>query len=242
MNDDPDGLDRTAGFRSRATALALFTAPWGFVLANGAYAWATRSGGQDIDGAGALAVARAHPHLQHFGSTAAMLASFVMVPAILGAMRLTRVGAARLGLIGGVLTSAAYICYFAMLSGDRFTYVMATHPAKFGEYAKILDDSLKGGSVVWYFAFFAIGNLIGTFLLGLALLRSHAIPRWAALAVMAWSVLHVVGLASGSEFFEVAGAAAEAVGLAVVGRRLLSRRAEAPTAVRRSQPSAAMAG
>ncbi|GGQ28991.1 hypothetical protein [Streptosporangium pseudovulgare] len=47
--------------RSLPLALALFSAPWGFVVANGAYAWATRAGGGDGTGAEALALAAAGP-------------------------------------------------------------------------------------------------------------------------------------------------------------------------------------
>jgi hypothetical protein len=67
-----------------------------------------------------------------------------------------------------------------------------------------------------------VGNLLGTLLLAAALLRSHAVPAWAALAVMAWPPLHVTGLVVGSEWFEVTGAVLQGVGFAVAGARLLS--------------------
>ncbi|MGC9667373.1 hypothetical protein ACNTMW_12545 [Planosporangium sp. 12N6] len=43
-------------------AAALFLAPWGFVVANASYAWATRDG-DDSTGANALTLAAAHPTL-----------------------------------------------------------------------------------------------------------------------------------------------------------------------------------
>jgi hypothetical protein len=66
---------------------------------------------------------------------------------------------------------------------------------------------------------FAIGNIVGTFLVGLALRRSGVVPRWAAYAVLAWPVLHVVGL----PWSEVVGAVLQGVGMAAAGVALLAR-------------------
>jgi len=214
-------VDGTARLRRAGLALALMVAPWGFVLANLSYAWATRAGGSDDTGAGALAIAAAHPALDRFGQVAAMLGAMLMVPASIGAMRLTHRHASRLGLIGGLLVGGAYIAYFAMVASDRFVQAMAARGDQLEDYARIIDDSLNGASVVWYFLLFALGNLVGTFLLGLALLRSHEVPAWAAGCVMAWSVLHLAGLAAGTEWFEVAGATLQSIGFAVVGLRVL---------------------
>ncbi|GGT37057.1 hypothetical protein ACFFV7_27975 [Nonomuraea spiralis] len=74
-----------ARIRSVPLALALFAAPWGFVVANGAYAWATRAGGGDDIGAEALALASAprplllglallRSHVVPLGAAAAVLA------------------------------------------------------------------------------------------------------------------------------------------------------------------------
>jgi hypothetical protein len=73
------------------------------------------------------------------------------------------------------------------------------------------------------FLLFVLGNLVGTFLLGLALWRSRSIARWAAAAVMVWPPMHIVGLAVGLEWFEVLGATVQGVGFAAVGVHLLRR-------------------
>ncbi|MFJ2032429.1 hypothetical protein [Streptosporangium sp. NPDC087985] len=208
--------------RSVPLALALFTAPWGFVAANGAYAWATRAGGDDSTGAGALALAAAHPGLDRFATVAAMLASLLMVPAVLGVTRLLAGRSPRLGAIGAALTGAGYICYFGINCSGFITVAMAEHAGPTADYAAVLDSSQSDPSVLWVFLLFVLGNLVGTLLLGLALLRSHAIPLWAGAMVIAWPVLHVTGLIAGSEWFEVTGAVLQAVGLAVAGLRLLA--------------------
>ena len=102
----PD-LARTARVRRDGMAVALFVAPWGFVAANAVYAWMTLHGGDDLTSRHALALAGAHPLAYRLGGLAAMVGSLLMVPAVLGAMRLVRVRAAWLGLIGGVLMIGA---------------------------------------------------------------------------------------------------------------------------------------
>jgi hypothetical protein len=212
------GTDR---FRSIALAGALFVAPWGFVAANGTYAWITRNGGSDLTGADALTLAAAHPGAYRFAMVMAMVGSLLMVPAAIGAMRLTHRRAAKLGLIGGVLIAGGYICYFALVRADTITLAMAArgdHPA---DYAKVIDSSLTGASAVWVNVTFLIGNIVGTFLLALALLRSRSVYAWACYAVLGWSVLHIVGIVLGTEWFEVAGALTQAVGFAGVAVCLL---------------------
>jgi hypothetical protein len=224
---DTDATEGTARLRRNALALALFVAPWGFVVANGAYAYMTLHGGQDLTGAGALALSAAHPTANRLGMVTAMLGSLLMVPAMVGAMRMTHRRAAKLGLIGGILVAACYIAYFAMVFGDRVQLVMAARGAHTADYAQILDQSLNGMSVVWVYMTFLIGNVLGTFLFGLALLRSRVVPGWAAWGVLGWPILHIVGIFLGTEWFEVAGALAQTIGFAGVGIYLLR---EAPVA------------
>ena len=202
-------------------ALALFIAPWGFVIANALYLWTTLHGGDDLTSRNALALAAAHPLADRLGILAAMLGSLLFVPAVLGAMRLVRVRAAWLGLIGGVLMIAAYICYFGLVFQSLTTNAMARQGGPVSAYVAVLDAVSNEPLTAWVGPLFIFGNIVGTFLLGLALLRARAVPAWAAYAVMAWSVLHVVGIAFGSEGFEVTGAILQGLGLAAVGIRLL---------------------
>ncbi|MGW5156265.1 hypothetical protein ACWEPN_12375 [Nonomuraea wenchangensis] len=208
--------------RSVPLAVALFAAPWGFVVANGAYAWATRAGGSDGSGAEALALAAAHPGLYRLGTVAAMLASMLMVPAVLGVKRLVADRSPKLGFVGAVLTAGGYICYFGIALSGITDVAMAEHGGPVQDYAIVIDNSQSDVSTLWVFLLFVLGNLVGTLLLGLALLRSRRVPLWAAAALLAWPPLHVTGLVAGSEWFEVAGAVLQGIGLAVTGSRLLA--------------------
>lgn len=221
MTSSTDVLPPPPTARARRTGLvaAVIVAPWLFVLANGAGLLETSKGGNDNSGAGALALAAAHPGLDRFAMVTAMLGSLLMVPAVIGLMRLIGFRSARLGLIGGVLTAAAYICYFAMNSGDRFQLAMVARGDTGPEFGKIIDTSLNGASVVWYFLLFAVGSLVGTFLLGLALRRGRVVPWWVAATVMAWSVLKIPEFL-GLRVAEILGSVLLAIGFAVVARTL----------------------
>jgi hypothetical protein len=195
-------------------------APWGFLIANFGYAWATRHGGSDATGKEALELAAAHGGVLHVTLQAAMLGSLLLIPGVVGAMRLMRNGAPRLSLVGGSMMIAGYASYMAILTPSFTTLAMAEHGGPMADFAAV-TDAAQAPSTAWVFVLFVLGNLVGTFLLGLALWRSRVVPVWAACGVLAWPPLHVIGLVAGSEWFEVTGAALQAVGLFVVGRRVL---------------------
>ena len=108
-------LVRTARTRRVGLALAMFLAPWFIVAAEVGHAVMTLNGGDDLEPSDDLTLTGEHLTLVRWASLAALAGALLLVPAVLGVMRLVRVRAARLGLVGGVLTAAAYVCYFAMV-------------------------------------------------------------------------------------------------------------------------------
>ncbi|WP_426563320.1 hypothetical protein ACPPVT_19830 [Angustibacter sp. McL0619] len=208
---------RTTRSRRVGQALALFVAPWCFVVANLGDALTSPNGLDDTTSRGALEISATHPLADKWLTFAAMLGCLLLIPAVLGAMSLVRVGAARLGLIGGVLMIAGYVCYFGMLFQGFATIALAEHGGVTADHVAVLDLTINQPFFIAVALTFVLGNIVGTFLLGLALVRSRAVPRWAGLAVIAWPVLHILGGSWG----EVLGAALQAVGFAVVGHRLL---------------------
>ena len=219
-----DDTGRTTRFRRTAQGTALFVAPWGFVLANLGDAWMTRHGEDNLTQRGALDVAGAHPGLSKASIFAAMIGCLVLIPAVLGAMSLVRHRAARLGLIGGVLMIAGYVCYFALCFQSYATIAMAQHGGTTPDHVAVLELTQDQAFYVIPALTFVLGNVVGTFILGLALIRARVVPLWAGVCIVAWPVLHFVG----GPWGEVAGAVVEAVGLAVVGLRLLHQDAAAP--------------
>jgi len=225
---------RTERARRISQGLALMLAPWAFVVANTGDMVTAEHGLDDTTPQGALLIAAAHPVADKWFTLAAMIGCLLLVPAVLGAMGLVRVKAARLGLIGGVLMIAGYICYFAMLFQGYATIALAQSGGASPETIAVQDLMMNQGIFVVVALTFVVGNLIGTFLLGLALFRARVVPRWASVLVLVWPVAHVLG----GPWGEVLGAAVEGVGLAVVGLFVMQNNARSATA-RSQRPSTA---
>ena len=70
--------------------------------------------------------------------------------------------------------------------------------------------------------YFPLGHVIGTVLLGLALLKSRTVPGWAAFVTVVAQPLHFVALVIlGSPELDLAAWAANGVAFAVVGYAIL---------------------
>ena len=151
-----------------------------------------------------------------------MLGSLLIVPAVLAAMRLAR--RSWPAFIGGSLMVGGYICYFGVLLSNQMIIAMAEHGGPIGDYAAVIDSSQSDGSTVWVFGLFVVGNLLGTLLLAIGLLRTRAVPVWAALMIMVWPPLHVIGLIVGNELWEVTGAVLQALGFAATAMVVLRQR------------------
>ena len=204
----------TSGVRRLGSAVAMVLAPWGFVITNACYAYAIRNGGSDETGAGALALTAAtSPLLIRVMLTAGMIGCLLVIPAVLGAFRLAP--ASRLVLAGGSLMIAGYACYLGVLQSNFTTLAMVGHGGPMADYAAVLDAREAEPWSTWVFLLFIAGNLLGTVLFASGLLRSRAVPVWAALCILAWPPCHVIGLVFfGNEVPQVIGAVLQAVGFA----------------------------
>jgi hypothetical protein len=211
-----DHLDIEPGterIRRLGQGLALIVAPWAFVIANTGDVLTRHGGLDDTKARDALLISAAHPGADRWLTFAAMVGCLLLVPAVLGAMGLVRVDAARLGLLGGALMIAGYICYFALLFQGYATIALAQHGAANADNVAVQELMTDQGFYIAVALTFVAGNLVGTLLLGLALFRARVAPRWAAAFVLVWPVAHVLA----GPWGEVLGASVEAVGLAAVG-------------------------
>ena len=145
-------------------------APWGFVITNACYAYAIRNGGSDATGADTLALTAATPPLLlRVMLTAGMVGCLLLIPAVLGAFRLAPTS--RLVLTGGSLMIAGYVCYFAVLSSNFTILAMAARGGPLADYAAVIDASQAEPWSTWVFLLFVLGNLVGTALFAVGLLR-----------------------------------------------------------------------
>ena len=194
-------------------------APFAFLVADLGDVLTKSSDQDDTTARGALEISAAHPVADTLLSCVAMLGCLLIIPAMVGAMGLLRDSAPRLSLVSGVLVIAGYVCYFAMLFQGLDTVALARHGGASADNISVQNQLSSTAVSVAVALTFVVGNLIGTFLLGLALRRSRAVPWWAAYAVLAWPVLHILG----GPWGEVLGAGLQALGLAVVGLAVLTR-------------------
>lgn len=211
----------TGRVRLLSGALALILAPWGFVITNASYAWVIRNGGSDETGAEALALAATSPGILRLCLVAGMVGCLLIIPAVLTALNLAP--RSRLAFVGGSLMIAGYVCYFGVLLSNMIIIAMAERGGPLADYAAVIDASQIDLSTFWVFPIFVVGNLLGTLLFAIGLLRSRAVPVWAAILIMLWPPLHVVGLIIGGEVLEVIGALLQAIGFAGVAAVVLRR-------------------
>ena len=202
-------------------ALALIVAPWGFVITNACYAWMIRNGGSDETGAQALSLAVAGPGILRLCLVAGMIGCLLIIPAVMTALNLAR--RSRLAFVGGSLMIAGYVCYFGVLLSNVIIITMAEHGGPLADFAAVIDASQSDTATSWVFPIFIVGNLLGTLLFAIGLLRSHAVPIWAAILIMLWPPFHVAGLFLGGEVLEVIGAMLQAIGFAGLAAAVLRR-------------------
>jgi hypothetical protein len=212
---------RTGRLRRLGGTFALVLAPWGFVITNACYAWMIRNGGGDETGADALALAATSPDLIRLLLVAGMLGCLLIIPAVVTALGLAWRSA--LAFVGGSLMIAGYVCYFGVLLSNMIIIAMAERGGPMTDYAAVIDASQSDPWTVWVFPIFIVGNLLGTVLFAIGLLRSRTVPIWAAILIMLWPPLHVVGLIIGGEVLEVIGAVLQAIGFAGVAAGVLRR-------------------
>jgi hypothetical protein len=211
--------------------LGMLLGLWGFVITNLCYALAIRDGGSDSTGAEALALFGAHPTLVRLGVTAGMIGCLLLIPAVLGLFRLvpTPVRGGRAVLVGGTLMIAGYVCYFAVLQSSFAIVAMAEQGGDRAAFATAIDGGQADPWAVWVFGLFVLGNLVGTLVVAVGLLRSGAVPVWTAIAIGLWPPLHVLGLVFfGNEVPQVIGATLQALGFVGCGVVLAGRRGELP--------------
>ena len=178
----------------RFGAAALVIGPLGLVLGS-----LFQVVSDDDSVSASLAKIAAHPSGEHAVIICDLLAAF-MVPAVLYLMRLSGPRAPRLTLAGGAVSFASWMAGLYSVGASDLLYLHAAQsPDRAG--AVSLVHSVTGDAVFTVPAFgFIVGHMLGMLLLGIALWRSRAVPRWAAalvgLASLAQVPVHDSGVGS----------------------------------------------
>jgi hypothetical protein len=129
-----------------------------------------------------LAKIAAHPSGERAVIICDLLAAF-MVPAVLYLMRLAGPGAPRLTLIGGAVSSAAWLSGLYSVGASDLLYLQAAQsPDRASAVSLVHAVTTDAAFAIPAFGFI-VGHMLGLLLLGIALWRSRAVPRWAAVLV-----------------------------------------------------------
>jgi len=214
------GVDPTVGFRRVTGALALPVAFTCQLVCNATYAVASAgNAGDGGTGEQSLELYASNASAMVFATAFALIGCLLTVPGVLAALRMLRTSKPRLALWAAVLMVAGYIAYFGLNVTNFDSLALAQSDLPRAAAGGVLDAAQENPAAMPVFFLFVVGNLVGTLLLGLAIVlggRRAGVHWWAGLLVMGWTVGHVINIIGGGEWFAVAGGALEVIGLAIV--------------------------
>lgn len=148
------------------------------------------------------------------------LAMLTLVPGVLAAATVTRDAAPRLTTAAVCLLLPAYLSLGTLLSTDSLLWAGASLGLDSTTVAALYDQMHP--TAVIGIGVFVLGHIVGTVLLGIALLRSGRVPTAAAWALVVSQPLHfVAAVLAGSRELDLLAWSLTAVGMAYAGRALL---------------------
>ena len=173
------------------------------------------------DGSLATVVAvDAHPGRQSAVLWLGLIAILTLLPGVIAVAALLPATPLKAWAVG--LCIPGYLCLGPLLAQDYLLAAGARAHTDPHQLAAQLDAMHPSYDVAT--AVFVFGHVVGTVLLGLALLRSRRIPSWAAWTVTVSQPIHfVAAVILGSPPLDLIAWSMTAVGLAVVARTLLTR-------------------
>jgi hypothetical protein len=158
----------------------------------------------------------AHPERFHVYAVGVLVSSYLLVPAFFGLMNLVRERSPRWAYLAGGLAQIGMI----VAVGDAATESMYWKMGSATDLAPMaaLSDRYEAGTG-WIYGIGGLAVVVGTIALGIALWRTHVVPRWVALGLGLSVVLNVVGFSAASQPVLVA---SYVVMLAALGRAALA--------------------
>jgi hypothetical protein len=173
------------------------------------------------DNSEVVAAAAKHPDAESAVLWLGCVAILTLVPGVIAAARLCRNAAPVLTGSALALVVPGYLSLGALLYSDQVLW-SATR-AGIGPAATVRLLDAAHPTVAIGAGVFVLGHVIGTVLLGVAMLRSGRIPAWVAWMLVVSQPLHfVTTVFLGSPTIDLLAWSMTAVAMAVVGRVLLS--------------------
>jgi hypothetical protein len=179
-----------------------------------------------------IAVIAQHPARYYLFTILILGSSMLLVPALIGLMRITAERSPRLSNIGGALALFGALVAVGDSTSQLVIWQMGARGADRAQMAALLHrfDNVAGASL-----FFSIGGLsvvVGMLLLSIALYRAKAAPAWAAAGVIAGTVLNIVGFSASSVGILIVSSVVLLAALGWIGWQLLAGGPSAEAAFR----------
>jgi hypothetical protein len=115
---------------------------------------------------------------------AGTIGSLLLIPGMLGVMRLFRGRSITLGQIGAGLIAMGAIGLTGILAFNGFDIILADHADR-AAAVEIYDQGDENGALLAYFLFFFfIGIVLGSILLAIALFRRRIVPIWSPILLV----------------------------------------------------------
>jgi hypothetical protein len=175
------------------------------------------------DAAGTIAAVDADPGRQSAVLWLAYIGMLTLVPGLIAAARICRVAAPRLTTWALGLAVPGYLSLGMFLGSDHLLWSVTDAGLSGADSVAVFEAghlSIDVAIGVW-----VVGHVVGTVLLGLALLRSGRIPAWAGWAIAVSQPLHFVAtVILGSPQVDFVAWSLTAVGMAFVAREVLKDR------------------
>ncbi len=178
------------------------------------------------DAAGSVADVAASPGRESAVLWLAFVGVFTLVPGLMLAARVSRDAAPRLTAWALALAVPGYLALGVFLAYDHLLWSTVQAGLSPADATRVVEAAHPSIDVA--IGIFVLGHVVGTVLLGLALLRSHRIPAWAGWAIAVSQPLHFVATVFlGSPQVDFVAWSLTALGLAVVARTVISDAARA---------------
>jgi hypothetical protein len=177
----------------------------------------------ESDSVGMVAAVGAEPGRQSAVLWLTYVAILTLVPGVIAAAQVCRDAAPRLTTWALALAVPGYLSLGMFVGSDHLLWSVSEAGLSAAEAAAVVDAGHLSIDVA--IGVFVLGHVIGTVLLGLALLRSHRIPAWAGGAIAVSQPLHFVAtVILGSPQVDFFAWSLTAVGMAFVSREVLNDR------------------
>jgi hypothetical protein len=176
---------------------------------------------QESDSAGMVAAVEAHPGRQGAVLWLAYVGILTLVPGLIVAARICRDGAPRLTTWALALSVPGYLSLGMFVGSDHLLWSASEAGLSGADSTALLDAGHPSIDVA--LGVFVLGHVVGTVLLGLALVRSRRVPAWAGWAVAVSQPLHFVAtVVLGSPQVDFAAWSLTAIGMAVVAAAVVN--------------------